>query len=269
MELAVSPQQKLHTAAPYLIEQTWANYTPEQHAVWSELVARCMPQLRLHACHEYLDGFHQIGLKEDHLPNLTAVSALLQSRTGWQSTPVSGFLPADAFFEMLAARMFPTTTWLRARESMAYTPEPDIFHDVFGHVPMHAHPVFADFLAHYGQLCVSVINGHENESVAESPAAQVMLERIGRLFWYTVEFGLIRQHGRVRVYGSGLISSNGECTNVLEGHCKVEDFSLEAVLNTPVQVDQMHKLLFAIESFDQIYESLQKVQQKIAAGETL
>src|SRR5262249_14880719 len=102
-------QNKLHVATPYLIEQDWAAYTPEQHAIWPKPVARRMPQPRQHACQEYLDGFQQIGLREDKLPNLREVSALLQPRTGWQSTPVSGFLPADAFFEMLAARMFPTT----------------------------------------------------------------------------------------------------------------------------------------------------------------
>ena len=96
-------QGKLHVAAPYLIEQDWAAYTPEQHAVWSELVTRRMPQLREHACEEYLDGFHQIGLQQDRLPNLREVSARLQPRTGWQSTPVSGFLPPDAFFEMLSS----------------------------------------------------------------------------------------------------------------------------------------------------------------------
>ena len=168
---------KLSVAAPFLIEQDWAGYTPEQHAVWAELVSRRMPQLREHACREYLDGFEQIGLREDRLPNLKAVSALLGPRTGWQSTPVSGFLPADAFFEMLAARMFPTTTWLRSRDSMGYTPEPDIFHDVFGHVPMHAHPVFADFLRHYGKVCAGLMHD------------PVALERMGRLFWFTVEFG--------------------------------------------------------------------------------
>jgi len=244
----------LGAAEPYLIQQQWTAYTAEQHATWAELVGRRMPQIEAHACKEYLEGFHQIGLRTDLIPNLSEVNQRLRPRSGWRATPVSGFLPPDAFFAMLAARQFPTTTWLRSRESLEYIPEPDIFHDVFGHVPMHAHPVFADFLAHYGQLCASI----EDEAV---------LERIGRLFWYTVEFGLIRQHGRVRVYGSGLISSNGECTNVLEGHCQVQNFSLDAVLNTPVQVDQMHKLLFAIESFDQIYESLQQVQQKIAAGE--
>ena len=177
-------QGKLHVAAPYLIEQDWAAYTPEQHAIWAELVSRRMPQLREHACAEYLDGFQQIGLREDRLPNLTEVSARLQPRTGWQSTPVSGFLPADAFFEMLAARMFPTTTWLRSRDSMEYTPEPDIFHDVFGHVPMHAHPVFAEFPAALRQ------------DVRWAEADPEALERMGRLFWFTVEFGVIRQDGR-------------------------------------------------------------------------
>jgi phenylalanine-4-hydroxylase len=110
---ATPAKDRLGAAAPFLVEQTWADYTPEQHNVWAELVSRRMPQLQKHACREYLDGFAQLGLREDRLPDLKAVSALLQPRTGWQSTPVSGFLPALAFFEMLAARMFPTTIWLR------------------------------------------------------------------------------------------------------------------------------------------------------------
>src|ERR1700735_2397188 len=118
---------ELVQAKPYLIEQDWAAYTPEQHAIWSELVGRRMPQLEQHACAEYLDGFSRIGLQQDQLPNLREVTKRLQPRTGWSSTPVSGFLPAGAFFEMLAARMFPTTTWIRSRESMGYTPEREIF----------------------------------------------------------------------------------------------------------------------------------------------
>jgi phenylalanine-4-hydroxylase len=242
--------------APYLIQQDYAAYTEEQHATWAELVSRRMPQLARHAAEEYLEGFAIIGLRHDTLPDLSEITLRLKPRTRWSTIPVSGFMPGPAFFAMLAARQFPTTTWLRQRDSLEYTPEPDIFHDVFGHVPMHAHPVFADFLADYGQLCASI----EDEAV---------LERIGRLFWYTVEFGLIRQHGRVKVYGSGLISSNGECTNVLEGHCEVRNFTLAEVLDAPVQVDQMHKVLYAIESFDQIYEALQIVTSKVASGEIL
>ncbi|MEO6805780.1 MAG: phenylalanine 4-monooxygenase [Edaphobacter sp.] len=244
-------QGKLHVAAPYLIEQAWADYTPEQHAIWAELVSRRMPQLRDHACQEYLDGFHQIGLREDKLPNLSQVSALLQPRTGWQSTPVSGFLPPDAFFEMLANRMFPTTTWLRSRDSMEYTPEPDIFHDVFGHVPMHAHPVFGNFLQSYGQICARLTD-HEQ------------LERMGRLFWFTVEFGLIRQNGEIKVYGSGLISSHGECTRVLAGGCEVKDFDLDAVLNQQFDTGAMQPVLYAVESFDQIYEATREAESKLA-----
>jgi phenylalanine-4-hydroxylase len=242
--------------SPYLIQQDYAAYTAEQHAVWAELVSRRMPQLAEHAADEYLEGFAIIGLREQQLPNLEEISSRLQPRTGWRTIPVSGFMPGPAFFAMLADRQFPTTTWLRRRDQLEYTPEPDIFHDVFGHVPMHAHPVFADFLAHYGQLCAGI-------------ADEAVLERIGRLFWYTVEFGLIRQGGKIKVYGSGLISSNGECTNVIEGHCRVRDFSLDAVLNTPVQVDRMHETLFAIESFEQIYEALQQVQQKTANADPL
>ena len=242
----------LHAAEPYLIEQDYAAYTPEQNAIWSELVERRMPQLEEHACAEYMEGFRQIGLQADRLPDLKAVSARLQPRTGWQSSPVSGFLPADAFFEMLAARMFPTTTWIRGRESMEYTPEPDIFHDVFGHVPMHAHPVFADFLEHYGKVCAALTD-------AEA------LERMGRLFWYTVEFGVIREKGKIKVYGSGLISSHGECTLVVEPGSQVEirDFDLDRVLEEKVDTGNMQKVLYAIESFEQIYEATKEAEGRL------
>ena len=246
----MNPQApSLTVAEPYLIEQNWAAYTPEQHAVWAELVRRRMPQLHAHACREYLDGFEQIGLREDTIPNLAEVNKRLGPRTGWNATPVSGFLPPEAFFEMLAARQFPTTTWLRSRDSLEYTPEPDIFHDVFGHVPMHANKVFAEFLARYGRVCASI----DDETV---------LEKLGRLFWYTVEFGLIREGDEIKVYGSGLISSHGECKNVVQGHCAVNDFSLDQVLNTPVKVDQLHKLLFAVRSFDQIYEAMREAERR-------
>jgi len=249
---AAEVQSPLHAAAPYLIEQDWAAYTPEQHAIWSELVMRRMPQLEQHACAEYLDGFQQIGLQADELPNLKAVSARLQPRTGWQSTPVSGFLPADAFFEMLAARMFPTTTWIRSRDAMEYTPEPDIFHDVFGHVPMHAHPVFANFLEHYGKVCAALTSADD-------------LERMGRLFWFTVEFGVIREQGAIKVYGSGLISSHGECTQVVEGGSDVliRDFDLDQVLEEKVDTGNMQKVLYAIESFDQIYEAMKEAESRL------
>jgi phenylalanine-4-hydroxylase len=251
----------MNTAAPstvesaeaYIIEQDYSAYTSEQHATWAELVQRVLPELERHAARAYLEGFEIIGLQRDSLPNLKSVSARLAPRTGWNSTPVSGFLPAPAFFEMLSTRRFPTTTWLRSRDSLEYTPEPDIFHDVFGHVPMHAHPVFADFLERYGRVCAATSDAD-------------VLERLGRIFWYTVEFGVIREHGAIKVYGSGLISSNAERQSVVDGHCAIRDFSLDEVLNTPVKVDEIHSLLFAVDSFDQIYEAMHEAERRAASG---
>ena len=247
---STTSRARLPLAQPFLIEQDYGKYTPEHRSVWAELVGRRLPQLEQWACREYLDGYDVIGLRADQIPNLCEIARRLSPRTGWETTAVSGFMPPDAFFEMLAARRFPTTTWLRDRTSIDYTPEPDIFHDVFGHVPMHAHKVFGDFLQHYGAVCARV----QDKDV---------LEKIGRLFWYTVEFGLIRQDGKVKVYGSGVISSHGECENVISGRCAVRDFTLDEVLATPVKVDEIHKLLFAIESFDEIYEAMKEAENRL------
>lgn len=239
---------QLPIAAPYLIQQDPSAYTPEDRSIWAELVRRRMVDLEKWACREYLDGYEIIGLRDDEIPNLAEIARRLEPRTGWATTPVSGFLPHGAFFEMLAARKFPTSTRLRSRESIDYTPEPDIFHDVFGHVPMHAHRVFADFLQHYGAVCATVDD-------------LVVLEKLGRLFWFTVEFGVIRQDHKIKIYGSGVISSHGECQSVLDGSCDIHDFNLEEVLATPVKVDAIQKVLFAIESFDQIYEAMRQAEK--------
>src|ERR1700733_5541442 len=250
----------MSAAAPFIIQQDYSAYSEEQHSVWSELVGRMMPELEKHAAQAYLEGFDIIGLQRDRLPNLASISARLGPRTGWNSTPVSGFLPAPAFFEMLASRNFPTTTWLRSRDSLEYTPEPDIFHDVFGHVPMHAHPVFADFLQEYGRVCAGLKDRDK-------------LERMGRLFWFTVEFGVIRQNGTIKLYGSGLISSHGESNFLVEslknganaslknGHGpEIRDFNLDQVLDQQFLVSEMQKVLYAVESFEQIYEAAQQAE---------
>lgn len=244
------PSPRLIAAKPFLIEQAYDAYTAEQRDIWSDLVRKRLPQVQEFACREYLDGFRILELGPERPPNLALITEELKPRTGWSTTPVSGFLPGDAFFEMLAARMFPTTTWLRGRNSLEYIPEPDMFHDVFGHVPMLTHPVFADFVQHYGSVCANL----------GDPQA---LERLGRLFWYTVEFGLMRQRNKIKVYGSGVISSHGECSNVIEGGCQVRPFDLDEILDTPVKVDELQKVLFAIESFDQIYEAMHEAEKRV------
>jgi phenylalanine-4-hydroxylase len=237
-------------AARFLTWQDWPAYTAEQHATWAELVKRRTPQLAEHACEEYLQGFAQIGLGANAIPDLAEVNRRLAPRTGWEATSVSGFLPANAFFAMLAVRKFPTTTWLRRREALNYTPEPDIFHDVFGHVPMHAHPVFADFLAHYGRVCAALTD----------PAA---LERMGRLFWFTVEFGVIRQKGKIRLYGSGLISSQGESDYVVHGGPEIRDFDVNQVLDQEFSTSTMQPVLYAVESFEEIYEAAHEAERRL------
>jgi phenylalanine-4-hydroxylase len=238
----------LVAAKPYLITQDYAKYTPDQHTLWSELVARRMAQLEQCACREYMEGWQALGLEQKQIPHLAAVSELLEKRTGWHVKPVSGFMPSRAFFEMLAARQFPTTTWLRSREAMDYTPEPDILHDALGHLPMFADQSFADAVAEYGRVCFAM----ENEE---------KLERMGRLYWYTFEFGLIRQDGAVKVYGSGVASSQEECTNVLSGGCEIRDFTVSEVLNTTVKVDEIHKRLFAIQSFAEIMGAVRDAKE--------
>jgi len=243
-------QAGLIAAKPFLIEQDYTKYTPEQHSLWGELVQRRMAQLKECACREYLDGWSVLGLKPERIPRLPVVSELLEKRTGWRVQPVSGFMPSRAFFEMLQARQFPTTTWLRSRESMDYTPEPDILHDALGHLPMFAEQRFADAVAEYGRVCYAM----ESEE---------KLERMGRLFWYTFEFGLIRQDGAVKVYGSGIASSQAECTNVLSGGCEIRDFSVAEVLNTTVKVDEIHKRLFAINSFSETLNAVREAREMV------
>lgn len=248
--------KSLVLAEPYLITQEYKRYTAEQHEVWSDLVRKRLPQLREYASREYLDGYRAIGLSDEHLPHLEHVTNLLKPRTGWSVVAVNGLIPINAFFEMLQARMLPTTTWLRSRDSLDYTPEPDIFHDMLGHAPMHAHPIYADFLQQWGAVSAET----------EDPES---IDRLGRLFWYTVEFGLMRQGSKIKVYGSGVISSHAECTNVIEGGCEIRDFNLDEILDTPVVIDELQKVLFAIDSFEQAYEAVHEVDRRIKARRKL
>src|SRR5512143_3993975 len=182
--------------------QDWAAYTEEEHGVWRLLYERRMAALRHTGSRLFLEGAQWIGLRPDRVPDLADVNARLAARTGWSAVAVTGCLPAREFFGCLAQRRFPTTVTVRPRSQVDYLPEPDIFHDVFGHVPLHADPVFADFLQRFGVLAAQARTPEE-------------VERFTRLFWFTVEFGLIGEDGEVKVYGSGLISSHADCSNAL------------------------------------------------------
>jgi len=228
------------------IQQDWDAYSESQHAVWETLYARRMPALRQTASRVFLEGAQAIGLDAICIPVLATLNRRLVSRTGWSAVPVEGFLPAGEFFQCLSRRMFPTTVTIRPADRLDYVPEPDIFHDVFGHVPLHADPVFADFLQRFGELAAA----------AATPEAT---ERMARLFWFTVEFGLIREGGEVKVYGSGLISSHADALNALGPTCERRPFVLEQVLDQGFRIDELQPVLFVVEDFGQLFEAVERL----------
>ena len=233
---------------PVFIAQNYARYDAEDHDVWRILYERRMRTLAETGSAVFLEGMRQIGLRADRVPNLDDVNACLAGRTGWTAVGVTGFIPAPQFFQCLAQRRFPTTLAVRPREQLDYLPEPDIFHDVFGHVPLHADPVFADFLQQFGALAAQAASDEDVVAMA-------------RLFWFTVEFGLIREHGDVKVYGSGLISSHGDAANALGPTCDRRRFELGAVMRQPFEIDRFQDVLFVIDSFDQLFAAVEELRR--------
>ena len=220
--------------------QRWSAYRAADHAVWATLYRRRVETLPGQASSRFLVGLDAIGLAPDRIPDLREVNRRLRRLTGWAATPVAGYLEPTAFFRSLSQRRFPTTVTIRSAESIDYTPEPDIFHDVFGHVPLHADPIFAGFLARFGGLAAR----------ASDPA---VVERLARLFWFTVEFGLVRENGEVRAYGSGLMSSIAEAAHALGPDCERRSFDLEEVMATSFVIDEMQNVLFVVDGFDELF----------------
>ena len=231
------------SATTQFITQEYSAYSADDHEAWGLLYQRRMAALRDTGSATFLAGADVIGLARDRVPDLADVNRRLAARTGWRAVPVSGFLPASEFFACLAERRFPTTVTVRPKDRLDYVPEPDIFHDVFGHVPLHADPVFASFLQRFGTL-----------AAAARDAAAV--ERLARLFWFTVEFGLVREQGRIKVYGSGLISSHADAAHALGSSCERRPFSLAAVMAQPFAIDRLQDVLFVVESFDELFAAV-------------
>ncbi|MDB4875009.1 MAG: Phenylalanine 4-monooxygenase [Gemmatimonadetes bacterium] len=239
------------TALPTFVEQRYADYDAEAHDVWRILFERRMTTLHDTGSQVFLEGIQRIGLEPDRVPDLADVNRRLGERTGWNAVGVGGFIPAGQFFRCLANRRFPTTLAVRPRAQLDYLPEPDIFHDVFGHVPLHSDPVFADFLQQFGAIAADATTEDETTQMA-------------RLFWFTVEFGLIREAGRVKIYGSGLISSHGDAANALGDRCDRRPFALDDVLAQPFEIDHFQDVLFVVDSFDQLFEAVETIRRRRA-----
>jgi len=233
------------------ITQQYDRYTKDDHEVWGIIFKKRMEQLKDFGSRVFLEGSKAINLQSDRVPPLKDVNARLKALTGWSSHGVPGYLPAKSFFAFLAQRQFPTTVTVRPKTSMDYLPEPDIIHDVFGHVPLHADPIFADFLQTYGKAALHTDNPYHTE-------------RLARLFWFTVEFGLIREDGKVKLYGSGLISSEGEGHHALESP-KVDrrPFEMETVCETSFEIDHYQPILYVLESFEQLRDAMNTYANRI------
>ncbi len=227
-----------------MITQHFEKYSEDDHEVWRLLVAKRMEQLPEFASNTYLAGLKAINLKPDRIPDLRDVNKRLGELTGWSSQGVPGFIPAKSFFAFLAQRVFPATISIRPLKDLDYLPEPDIVHDVFGHVPLHADPVFGDFLQTYGKAAM-----HTNDPYHT--------ERLARLFWFTVEFGLIHEDGKIKLYGSGLVSSEGEGHHALESkEVERRPFDMEQVCSTSFEIDHFQPILYVLEGFDQLRDSM-------------
>ncbi len=234
-----------------VITQRYDLYSEEDHEVWSILFQKRMKQLETDASNVFLNGLRIINLRPDRVPDLREVNANLKRMTGWQSRGVPGYLPAKCFFAFLAQRHFPTTLSVRPKTSMDYLPEPDIIHDVFGHVPLHADPVFADFLQTYGKAALHTDDPYHTE-------------RLARLFWFTVEFGLIREDGRLKLYGSGLISSEGEGHHSLESpDVDRRPFDMERVCETTFEIDHYQPILYVLEDFEQLRDAMETYANRL------
>lgn len=233
------------------ITQQYDKYTDENHEVWGIIFKKRMEQLAEFGSNIFLNGAKVINLRADRVPPLKDVNRRLQECTGWSSHGVPGYLPAKSFFAFLAQRQFPTTVTVRPKAQMDYLPEPDIIHDVFGHVPLHADPVFAEFLQTYGKAALYTHNPEHTE-------------RLARLFWFTVEFGLIHEDNKLKLYGSGLISSEGEGHHALESKdVDRRPFELERVCNTAFEIDHYQPILYVLESFEQLRDAMVTYAERV------
>lgn len=233
-----------YSAAPrnadWTIDQNWRSYTAVEHDRWDRLFARQANLLPGRACDAFLEAKAKLQLSRKGIPNFEELSNRLEPITGWTVVPVAGLIPDGIFFEHLANRRFPAGAFIRPENELDYLEEPDVFHDVFGHVPLLADPVYARFLQAYGEGGLRALERHQ-------------LHNLARLYWYSVEFGLMKSSNGLRIFGAGILSSPAETIFSLEDTSpnRVE-FDLERMMRTKYIIDDFQMIYFVIESFDQL-----------------
>ncbi|HKX21992.1 MAG TPA: phenylalanine 4-monooxygenase [Rhizorhapis sp.] len=235
-----SPHPPEGAAADWTIPQNWAHYSAEDHATWDELFARQSQLLPGRVSEAFLRGMDVLHLSRPGIPDFEELSERLMKATGWQVVAVPGLVPDDVFFDHLANRRFVSGNFIRRRDQLDYLQEPDVFHDVFGHVPLLADPVFADYMQAYGK---GGLRSLEHGA----------LHWLSRLYWYTVEFGLVREAGGIRIYGAGIVSSHGESIFALDDPSPNRImFDLKRVMRTKYRIDDFQQNYFVLHSFDEL-----------------
>ena len=222
----------------YVVPQCWEAFTDEDHAVWDLLFARQVELLGTRVVSPFLDGIDLLRLSHPGVPDVEGLNEILEPRTGWRTVAVPGLVPDDIFFDMLGQRIFPVGNFIRTRDQLDYLEAPDCFHDMFGHIPMLAHHDFAEMVEHVGRLGLAAIAAGEGD-------------RVARIYWHSVEFGLAREGGELKILGAGLASSFGEAHFSLESEVERLPFSVEKAVNTPYRHDTFQPRYLVSDSLDQ------------------
>lgn len=232
-------------------EQIYSNYTAEDFQVWKTLYERQTNLLRKTASQEYLNALEIVGFNANEIPNFLQIAERLKPITGWELVTVPNISEQKDFFTFLSQRKFTATCWLRKMEELDYLEEPDMFHDVFGHVPLLSNTAYTNFFEAISLIALE----HINDSKA--------IELLGRIYWFTIEFGLIREEGELKIYGAGIMSSYGETKNCLSNATQKFDFEVGKIMDTDFRTDILQDKYFVIESYEQLYLSLPEIRKQL------
>jgi phenylalanine-4-hydroxylase len=235
-----------------MLKQEYNKYTQEDFKVWDILFNRQMKNLPGAASDQFLVGMEKIHFTGDAIPDFEKVNVLLKEMTGWQIQAVPGIVADDVFFELLSRKKFPATCWLRKMSQLDYLEEPDMFHDVFAHCPLLTNQAFVNFLQELSLIALENI---------DNPVA---IDLISRIYWFTVEFGLIKESDSVRIYGAGILSSAGETKFCLSGEPELLPFDVSQILDEPYAKDKFQVKYFIIDSYEQLFASIPEIRQKLA-----
>jgi phenylalanine-4-hydroxylase len=233
------------------MQQNYSKYTEEDFNVWKTLFERQMEVLPELASQSYLEAIDVVNFRPDKIPDFQEVNVILKKESGWNLMVVPNIIPNEEFFPLLSNRTFSATTWLRKMSQLDYLDEPDMFHDVFGHVPLLSNPTFCAFFKGLAEIAMKYINDPE------------AIEVLGRMYWFTIEFGLIREKGELKIYGAGILSSHGETKFSLSGEPEHIPFDVAQVLEQDYDNMKIQDKYFVIESFDQLFKSLDEIENYV------